>query len=54
MKESRQNAMQKELEKKSTDELKQLHERLQERASTKAEMDQVTMVQAELNRRQAA
>ncbi len=46
--------MQKELEKKSTDELEQLNQRLQQRATTKAEMDQISMIQAELQRRTAA
>lgn len=51
MKDAKQQAMQNELEKKSTQELKDLLDKLQAKASTKAEMDQVSLVQSELSRR---
>lgn len=54
MKDEKQKSMQNQLEKKSTDELKDLHQRLQTRASTKAEMDQISLIESELQRRKAA
>ena len=53
MKEEKLNAMERQLQQKDTDELRKLRERLQERASSKAEMDQISAIDNELNRRAA-
>jgi hypothetical protein len=53
MKQDKTEAMQRQFEQKDTDELRRLRERLQERASTKAEMDQISAIDNELHRRAA-